>query len=37
MNDDPETLAAALLQELVLAAAILIATAVAPTVIVWAA
>ena len=37
MNGDPEGVAATLLQELVLAAAILIATAVAPTVIVWAA
>ncbi len=36
VTDDPERLAAALLEELVLAAAVLIATVVAPTVIVWA-
>jgi hypothetical protein len=37
MTDDPENIAAALAQELVVAAALLIATVLAPTVIVWAA
>ena len=36
MTEAPERLAATLLQELVLAAAVLIVTIAAPTVIVWA-